>query len=285
MANLKLNGDITSPVSKEIILKTEKAMGFAPNMYLKMAHNPALLDAYIYAYNSFRTNSGFNAIEQEVIFLSVAYENNCEYCMSAHSFVADAMSKVPKEITDAIREGEVVPDIKLNALSRLTRLLTANAGHVAQEEIDKFLQSGYTEQSVLGIIAGIGVKTMSNYSNHNTNPEVDAAFAGRAWKNTSKESTAYLIINSIPNPENMDGFQLYLSKIMPIFHTNGGVKIQRHKTVEQVIGNSGIKMSGIFEFPSVQNIKDMLAGDEFTSLSTLRSEAFKQLDLFISTPF
>lgn len=182
MANLKLEEEIISPISKAIIEKTQNAMGFAPNMYVKMGHNAALLDAYTYAYNSFRANAGFTPTEQEVIFLSVAYENNCEYCMSAHSFVADRMSKVPTDVTDAIRDGKEIPDTKLKALSRLTRLLTANAGHVALEEIDNFLAAGYTESAVLGIIAGIGVKTMSNYSNHNTSPEVDAAFAGRKWE-------------------------------------------------------------------------------------------------------
>lgn len=102
--------------------------------------------------------------------------------MAAHSFVADKMSKVPAEITDAIRDGKEIADPKLSALSRLTRLLTANAGYVTKVEIDRFLTAGYTESAVLGIIAGIGVKTMSNYSNHLTQPEVDAAFAGRIWK-------------------------------------------------------------------------------------------------------
>lgn len=182
MAHLTLENNSISPISQEILNNTKKSMGFIPNMYEKMANNPALLDAYTYAYNSFRANSGFNAVEQEVVFLSVAYENNCEYCMAAHSFVGDMMSKVPAEVTDAIRENRQVPDAKLAALSKLTRLLTVNRGHVSQDEIDAFLAVGYTESHVLGIIAGIAVKTLSNYSNHLTNPKVDDAFAGRAWK-------------------------------------------------------------------------------------------------------
>lgn len=182
MVNLKLENEITSPVSTDILEKTKKGLGFVPNMYIKMGHNPALLDAYSYAYNSFRANSGFSPVEQEVVFLSVAYENNCEYCMAAHSFVGDMMSKVPVEVTNAIREGRQIPDPKLAALSKLTRSLTATRGNVSQEEVKEFLDAGYTESAVLGIIAGIGVKTLSNYSNHNTNPEVDAAFAGRVWK-------------------------------------------------------------------------------------------------------
>lgn len=102
--------------------------------------------------------------------------------MAAHSFMADKMSKVPTEVTNAIREGNQVPDQKLAALSKLTRTLTINRGNASQAEVDEFLAAGYEEAHVLGIVAGIAVKTMSNYSNHNTSPEVDAAFAGRAWK-------------------------------------------------------------------------------------------------------
>ena len=182
MAHLKLENNTRSSISQEILDKTQKALGFIPNMYTKMGNNPALLDAYTYAYNSFRANAGFNPVEQEVVFLSVAFENNCEYCMAAHSFVGDMMSKVPTEVTDAIRDNRQIPDTKLAALSKLTRSLTANRGVVSQVEVDDFLTVGYTEVHVLGIIAGIAVKTLSNYSNHLTNPVVDSAFAGRSWK-------------------------------------------------------------------------------------------------------
>lgn len=182
MAHLKLENNPIAPLSQEIFDKTQKGLGFVPNMYKNMGNNPALLDAYNYSYNTFRANSGFSPVEQEVVFLSVAYENNCEYCMAAHSFVGDMMTKVPIEVTNAIRDGKQVPDAKLAALSKLTRSLTATRGNVSQSEIDAFLAAGYTEVHVLGIIAGIAVKTMSNYSNHVTNPEVDEFFAGRIWK-------------------------------------------------------------------------------------------------------
>ena len=182
MAHLKLENPAYSEGTVEILENTKKGMGFVPNMYRKMGANSALLDAYIYSYKSFRANSGLNPVEQEVVFLSVAYENNCEYCMAAHSFVGDRMSKVPIEVTDAIREGKLVPDAKLAALSKLTRSLTANRGFVSQDEIDEFLAAGYSESQVLGVIAGIGVKTLSNYSNHVTSPEVDEAFVSRTWR-------------------------------------------------------------------------------------------------------
>jgi len=183
-----LGTPISSDISNNIIADTTAKMGFAPNMYLKMGQNPALLDAYTYAYNSFRSNAGFTPVEQEVILLSVAFENSCTYCMAAHSFVADNMTKVPAEVTDAIRNNTPIGDPKLAALSALTRRLTRDRGAATTENINEFLSAGYSEIHVLGIITGIAVKTMSNYANHNTEPELDELFASRAWKPTKHQS-------------------------------------------------------------------------------------------------
>lgn len=174
-----------SEKTNSILTETKTKMGFVPNMYNGMAGNTALLDSYVHTYNSFRANSGFSPVEQEVILLSVSYVNNCEYCMAAHSFVGDKMTNVPVEVTDALRAGTPIPDAKLNALSHFTKLLTEYRGRVSQEQVDDFFNAGYDESHLLGIITGIAVKTMSNYSNHITNPELDAVFAGRVWKKNS----------------------------------------------------------------------------------------------------
>ncbi len=172
--------------SQTILDATQKSLGFVPNMYKNMAINPALLDAYAYAYQSFRQNAGFTPVEQEVVFLSAAYANNCEYCMAAHSFVGDNMTKVPAEVTDAIRAGNEVPDTKLNALSVFTKKMTKNRGLVKPKTLDLFINAGFTPAHVQGVIVGIAVKTMSNYSNHLTTPVLDDVFAGRAWSKPTK---------------------------------------------------------------------------------------------------
>jgi len=173
--------ETANPISSEIMQNTKNKIGMIPNMYSLMANNPALLDAYGSAYNTFRENAGFTPPEQEIVFLSVAYENNCEYCMAAHSFVGDKMTNVPTEVTDAIRNNTEIGDPKLRALSLFTRAMTSKRGNPSQEDIDNFLAAGYTENHILGVIAGIGVKTMSNYFNHVFDTSVDDAFKGRVW--------------------------------------------------------------------------------------------------------
>jgi len=170
------------PISSKHLQNAKNSMGMIPNMYAGMANNPALLDAYIKSYQTFRENSGFNSQEQEVVFLSIAYENNCDYCMAAHSFVADKMSKVPTEVTDAIRNNTEVPDSRLKALSNFSKIMVSKRGLPSIEDVDTFFSAGYTQDHILGVIAGIGVKTMSNYFNHVFNTPVDSAFSGRVWE-------------------------------------------------------------------------------------------------------
>jgi uncharacterized peroxidase-related enzyme len=169
-------------ISSKILKTAQKEMGMIPNMYAGMANNTALLEGYFYAYNSFRANSGFSSREQEVIFLSVAYENDCDYCMAAHSFVADNWSKVPVEVTNAIRSNSEIPNEKLKALSLFSRQMTVKRGLPSEDDINNFLSAGYTEENILGVISGIGVKTMSNYFNHVYKTPVDDAFSSRVWK-------------------------------------------------------------------------------------------------------
>ena len=166
--------------SKEILTATKKSMGMIPNMYTYMAENPAMLGSYIHGYNLFRSASGFTAIEQEVILLSISVANKCEYCVAAHSMVADQMSKVPVEITNAIRDGKPLPDAKLAVLSTFTQKLVHNRGNVTQEEVTEVTNAGYTNFHILGIITAIGVKTISNYMNDIIQTPVDEAFQHRA---------------------------------------------------------------------------------------------------------
>ena len=100
---------------------------------------------------------------------------------STHSFVADKMSKVPTEVTDAIRNDTEVPDSKLKALSNFSKLMVSKRGLPSVEDVDTFLNAGYTQDHILGVITGIGVKTMSNYFNHVFNTTVDSAFSSRVW--------------------------------------------------------------------------------------------------------
>ena len=159
-----------------------KAVGMVPNMYAGMANLPALLATYSFGYDKFRKEAGFNSVEQEVILLTISRANECHYCVAAHSSLADTMSGVPREATDAIRDGRAIEDPELEALRNFTRdVMSESRGNPSLQEAQAFLDAGYTEKHILGIILAISVKVISNYSNHLFHTEVDPAFASREW--------------------------------------------------------------------------------------------------------
>ncbi len=167
--------------AKEVLEKAKAQVGFVPNMYEGMVNSPGLLNTYLDGYTAFRQNSGFSSIEQEVIFLTISKVNGCSYCMAAHSFIADMKSKVPTEITDAIRDGNNISDSKMAALSAFTRTMVVDRGLPTKKDVEAFIEAGFTERHILEIVLAISVKTISNYSNHLFHTTVDDVFVGRTW--------------------------------------------------------------------------------------------------------
>ena len=171
-----------APKAKELLCDVKVGMGFIPNMYSAMANSSILFDTYIHGYKLFRDESSFNAVEQEVIFLAISRENGCSYCMAAHSFVADNISKVPVEVTDAIRNDKVIADAKLAALVLFSRTMVNKRGLPTKDDVSQFLAAGYTEHQILEIILAISTKTISNYANHLFHTELDDVFKVRKWE-------------------------------------------------------------------------------------------------------
>lgn len=139
------------------------------------------METYAVGYDRFRKNSGFTPVEQEVVFVTISIANGCEYCAAAHSFLADQVSKVPLEVTDAIRDGKEIPDAKLKALSQFTRVMFEKRGNLSPQDVAAFLEAGYQEKQILEIILALAVKTLSNCANHIFGTEVDDMFKGRTW--------------------------------------------------------------------------------------------------------
>jgi uncharacterized peroxidase-related enzyme len=173
--------DNAEPRAKALLEAAKAQIGFVPNMYTGMANSPGLLETYLDGYERFRKHSGLTSAEQEVVFLTISRGNGCEYCVAAHSVLADKMSKVPPAVTDAIRDGGAIPDARLAALSLFTEVMRSTRGLPSKAQVQAFLDAGYEERQVLEIILGIAVKTISNYSNHLFHTPVDGMFAGRVW--------------------------------------------------------------------------------------------------------
>jgi uncharacterized peroxidase-related enzyme len=173
----------TAPeTAKPILDAVEKAYGMTPNLHRKMAESPALLEGYWQLSQVF-SSSSLTPIEQQVVLIAASVINNCTYCVAAHSVLAD-MVDTPAEVTEALRTGDVIPDTRLQALRKFSQSVVITRGWVHESEVDVLLAEGFTREQVLDVILGVGLKTLSNYTNHLVTTELDTAFQGRSWKPT-----------------------------------------------------------------------------------------------------
>jgi len=173
-----LDEHIKDAPAGELLKKAKTQLGFIPNLYKVMANLPELLETYRFGDTQFR-QAGFTAIEQEVVYLTISTDNECDYCMAAHSVIATKQAHAPQDVIDAIRQGKAISDTKLQALSSFTRLIVTQRGLVTEKDANVFLAAGFTEHHILAVILAVGLKTMSNYTNHLARTPIDAAFVGR----------------------------------------------------------------------------------------------------------
>lgn len=170
----------TAPESaKATLAAAQKSLGFVPNLYAVMAEAPALLEAYT-TIGAIFDKTSFSAAERQIVLLAASRTNGCEYCVAAHSVIA-GMQKVPAEIVGAVREGKPIADRKLEALRRFATAVVDARGNPPATEIDAFLAAGYAPRQVLEVVLGVGMKILSNYTNHLANTPLDAAFEPAAW--------------------------------------------------------------------------------------------------------
>ena len=173
--------------SRPTLTQAQKVMGFIPNLYGVFAESPAMLEAYATLGGIFEKSTSLSATERQVILLSAIFENECDYCMAAHSTIAE-MQRVPKEVVEALRQDEPIADPKLQALSAFTRRVVHERGWVPESDAQAFLDAGYNKAQMLEVILGVGMKILSNYTNHIARTPVDEAFQEHTWTAPSRAS-------------------------------------------------------------------------------------------------
>ncbi len=181
MANLKITKkENAKPESADLLAGVEKKYGFIPNLMGVFADSPSALQAYL-SLSDLVSKSSFTPEEQQALLLAVSYENNCDYCVAAHSMMASKMAGMPSDRLEAIRTGNQVQDKKINELVRFTKSVVSARGNLSKESVVQFQSAGYTNQHVLEVILGVAMKTLSNYTNHIAETPLDPAFADYKW--------------------------------------------------------------------------------------------------------
>ena len=189
MIDFTIHTHETAPAaSKPVLDKLQKAIGFVPGLYGVLAEAPKAIEAYDTLSRLFRSTS-LTTTEQHVVLLTINYENDCGYCMPAHTGLAK-MDGVPDDVIEALRNGTPIADPKLQALRTFTVHVVNKRGWLADADVQTFVDAGYTQQQILEVIVGMSYKVISNYTNHIAETPVDVAFKKFAWQKPADATAA-----------------------------------------------------------------------------------------------
>ena len=69
--------------------QVKASLGMVPNLFATLAHSPVALDGYL-SLSKTLSRGRLSARQREIVALTVAQENECRYCLSAHTALANA---------------------------------------------------------------------------------------------------------------------------------------------------------------------------------------------------
>lgn len=166
--------------SRPLIEQSQKTMGMLPNLHKVLAEAPATYETYNTAFGLFMKNTTLSPLEQQVVFMTANFENNCHYCIPGHTWMMHSAG-MPQDVIEALREGSAIPDAKLQALHDFTKGLLDHRGHIGDEKLQAFLDAGFTKRQALEVLTGLASKLISNFTNALAHTEPDAPFQQYAW--------------------------------------------------------------------------------------------------------
>lgn len=177
--------DTAPEESKPLMEQSLSAFGMIPNLHKVLAEAPATYKAYNDTFSAFMNDTTLTPLEQQVVFMTSNFENNCHYCVPGHTWMMKS-AKMPDEVINALRNGTQIPDPKLQSLHDFTKSLLDHRGHIGDEKLNKFLEAGYTKRQALEVLTGLASKLISNFTNALTHTKVDEAMKPFSWEKPEK---------------------------------------------------------------------------------------------------
>lgn len=168
--------------TKTLFDGVEKKLGLVPNLLRTLGASPAALEAYL-AFSQALSGAGLDAKAREAIALTVAGENACDYCASAHTAIGGSLGIGAGELADNLRGRS--GDAKLAAALDFAAAVTSKRGLVSDADLAALREAGYDDAAAVEIVTTVALNLLTNYVNHVAQteidfPKVDAAAANAA---------------------------------------------------------------------------------------------------------
>jgi AhpD family alkylhydroperoxidase len=108
----------------------------------------------------------------ERIALAVAELNGCNYCLSAHSYLAANLAKLDAAEIEANRRGSS-DDAKAAAAVLFATQVVKARGHVVDADVAAVKAAGFSQGEIIEIVVHVALNTLTNYVNEVAQTEID----------------------------------------------------------------------------------------------------------------
>ncbi len=156
--------------TKTLLEGVKKKLGTTPNMFLTLAHSPAVLEAYL-NFGQALSGGTLGPKVREQIALTIANANGCQYCASAHTAIGKKLGLDMVELMSNLEGSSSIPKVE-DAL-QFARNVVAKRGWMNDAEVQRVRDAGYTDGEIVEIIGTIAINMFTNYFNHIARTEID----------------------------------------------------------------------------------------------------------------
>ena len=161
----------TAPAASQPMLEAvRKQLGVIPNSFRVLSLSPAALQGLLGLNGAL--GKALDLKTRERIAIAIAQSNDCDYCLSAHSYIGLNLAKIDEAEIDLARKGASA-DAKANAAVAFALKINQERGKVSDADVQAVKAAGFTDGQIVEIIAVVAENIFTNLLNSVAGTEID----------------------------------------------------------------------------------------------------------------
>ena len=171
MTRIALPTDDQLPAaSQPVVDAVTKQLMTTPNLFRIMALSPNALNGWAGLQGALAKT--LDAKVRDGIALAVSQVNGCQYCLSAHSYVASTLANIDDDEIQLNRRGQSGTPKTAAAVAFAKKLMETH-GKVSEDDLRAVRAAGFTDANVVEIIALSAQFLLTNFVNNAFETEID----------------------------------------------------------------------------------------------------------------
>ncbi len=157
--------------SRPLLEAVAKQLGSVPNLFRAVSVSPQALEGYLGLSGALAKGS-LPPATRERIALAVAEVNGCDYCLSAHTYLARNLAKLDDAEITANRSG-ASNDPKADAAVRFAATVARERGRVSDADFAAVKVAGYSDAQIIEIVQHVALNVWTNFFNNTFQTAID----------------------------------------------------------------------------------------------------------------